>query len=363
MNRLIAVDIPGGPEFVDALRSIWDAGDAALVLDGRLRVSARHDLMRRFGAAAVIDPSGTTADPSGGHPVDDGDALIVPTSGSTGEPKGAVLTHAAIAASARAVAARLDITSADHWLACLPLAHVGGLSVVTRALVLGTRLTVVPGFDADTVASSDATLTSLVGTALRRADVSRFRAVLLGGGRPPADRPSNCITTYGMTETGSGVVYDGYPLDGVELDIRDDEVWVRGPMLMRGYRDGSNPFIDGWLPTGDIGSIAPDGRLSVSGRRGDMIVTGGEKVWPEPVEQVLLSHPDIDDAAVVGVDDPEWGSVVVARIVTDRDDLSLDEVRDHVRATLAPWAAPRRLIRVDAIERTALGKVRRDLLR
>jgi len=363
MNRLIAIDLPGGPALVDALRAVWDAGDAALVLDGRLTVSARHDLMRRFGAAAVIDSSGTTADPSGGRPMEDGDALVVPTSGSTGEPKGAVLTHTAIAASARAVAARLDIADDDHWLACLPLAHVGGLSVVTRALVLGTRLTVIPAFDADVVASSDATLTSLVGTALRRTDVSGYRAVLLGGGRPPADRPSNCITTYGMTETGSGVVYDGLPLDGVELDIRDDEVWVRGPMLMRGYRDGPDPFVEGWLPTGDLGSIGTDGRLSVAGRRGDMIVTGGEKVWPEPVEQVLLGHPDIVDAAVVGVEDPEWGSVVVARIVTERDDLSLDEVRDHVRATLPPWAAPREIVRVDEIERTALGKVRRDLLR
>jgi len=235
--------------------------------------------------------------------------------------------------------------------------------VVTRALKLGTGLTVLPGFDADAVATSDASLTSLVGTALQRTDVSRFRTVLLGGSRPPANRPANCVATYGMTETGSGIVYDGRPLDGVEMRIVDGEVWVRGPMLMRGYRDEADPFVDGWLPTGDTGSIDESGRLSVKGRRGDMIVTGGENVWPEPVEQVLREHPDVLDAAVFGVDDDEWGSIVVARIITERDDLTLDELRDHVRATLPPWAAPRRVERVDRIERTAIGKVRRDLLR
>ncbi len=363
MNRLIAIDLPGGPSFVDALRSVWDAGDAALVLDGRLRVTDRHETMRRFGAAAVLDSSGTTADPSGGRPVEEGDALVVPTSGSTGEPKGVVLTHAAISASAHAVATRLAITADDHWLACLPLAHVGGLSVVTRALELGTRLTVLPGFEADLVATSDATLTSLVGTALGRTDVSRFRTVLLGGSRPPANRPANCVATYGMTETGSGIVYDGRPLDGVEIRIVDGEVWVRGPMLMRGYRDEVDPFIDGWLPTGDVGSIDESGRLTVVGRRGDMIVTGGENVWPEPVEQVLRGHPDVLDAAVFGRDDDEWGSIVVARIVTERDDLELHELRDHVRETLPPWSAPQQVERVERIERTAIGKVRRDLLR
>ncbi len=363
MNRLIAIDLPGGPSFVDALRSVWDAGDAALVLDGRLRVTDRHETMRRFGAAAVLDSSGLTANPSGGRPVEEGDALVVPTSGSTGEPKGVVLTHAAISASARAVADRLSISEDDHWLACLPLAHVGGLSVVTRALELGTRLTVLPGFDADLVATSKATLTSLVGTALGRTDVSGFRTVLLGGSRPPVDRPSNCVATYGMTETGSGIVYDGRPLTGVDLQIVDGEVWVRGPMLMRGYRDEVAPFIDGWLPTGDAGAIDERGQLTVAGRRGDMIVTGGENVWPEPVEQVLREHPDVLDAAVFGRDDDEWGSVVVARIVTDRDDLELAELRDHVRETLPPWAAPRQVERVDLIERTAIGKVRRDLLR
>ena len=224
-----------------------------------------------------------------GDEVDDGDALVVATSGSTGAPKGVVLTHDAIAASAEATSRRLEVTTDDHWLACLPLSHVGGLSVVTRALHTGTRLTVLPGFDADAVAAVGATLVSLVATALRRIDPSIFRTIVLGGSRPPADRPPNTVTTYGMTETGSGVVYDGVPLDGVEVRLDDDaEVWLRGPMLMRCYRDGSSPFdADGWLPTGDLGRWLDDGRLHVDGRRGDLIITGGENVWPEAVEAIL----------------------------------------------------------------------------
>ena len=297
-----------------------------------------------------------------GEEVDDGDALVVATSGSTGTPKGVVLTHDAIAASAEATSRRLEVTADDHWLACLPLSHVGGLSVVTRALHTGTQLTVLPGFDAVAVTEVGASLVSLVATALRRIDPSIFRCIVLGGSRPPADRPSNTVTTYGMTETGSGVVYDGVPLDGVEVRIDGDaEVWLRGPMLLRGYRDGTRPFdADGWLPTGDLGRWLDDGRLHVDGRRGDLIITGGENVWPEAVEAVLSTHPAVAEAMVRGIADDEWGQVVEAVIVPSGAAPTLDEIRAFVKDTQPAFMAPRSIRIVDALPRTALGKLQRS---
>lgn len=337
-----------------------------LPVDPRLPDPARDRLLAALGPTVVIDDDGTRR-PVEGDPVESGDALVVATSGTTGDPKGVVLTHDAVAASARASSAALGVDpSRDRWLACLPLAHVGGLSVVTRSLLTGTPLEVHDRFEAEAVDRSEATLVSLVGTALARVDVKRWRRILLGGGAPPADRPPHAVTTYGLTETGSGVVYDGWPLDGVELRVVDGEVQVRGPMLLRCYRDGPSPLTaEGWLPTGDDGELSAEGRLSVWGRRGDMIVTGGENVWPEAVERRLEAHPDIDRAGVIGRSDPEWGQRVVAVVVpTDATaPPSLAALRAWVRHTLPPWAAPKQLVLVDALPTTALGKIRRDLLR
>ncbi|HEY3484468.1 MAG TPA: AMP-binding protein, partial [Ilumatobacteraceae bacterium] len=305
----------------------------------------------------------TETDLAGGRPVEPGDALVIATSGTTGAPRGVVLTHAAVAASAAASSARLDVTADDHWLACLPLSHVGGLSVVTRALHADTRLTVLPGFDAAAVDAVGASLVSLVPTALRRVDAARFRRILLGGSRPPADRPANCVTTYGMTETGSGIAYDGVPLDGVDIRVVDGEIHVRGPMLLRAYRDGTVPLVDGWFPTGDLGWLAPDGRVVVEGRRGDLIITGGENVWPEPVEDLIRQLPGVADVAVAGESDPEWGQIVTAYVVPDGVPPTLEQLRDHVRAHLAAYHAPRRLVLLSELPRTALGKVPRSALR
>jgi O-succinylbenzoic acid--CoA ligase len=266
-------------------------------------------------------------------------------------------------------------------LACLPLAHVGGLSVVTRAVLTGTALTVLPGFDAgavDAAPAAGATLVSLVPAALARIDATRWRVVLLGGSAMPAGLPANAVRTYGMTETGSGVVYDGRPLEGAEVRVEDGELAVRGPMLLRAYRtrfvagqdvspDGVDPRTpEGWFRTGDAGAVADDGTVSVRGRIGDVIVTGGEKVWPEPVERILAGVPGVADIAVTGRDDPRWGQRVVALVVPTDPALPppLDGLRAAVREHLAPWAAPRELVLVEALPRTALGKVRRaDLAR
>ncbi len=362
MGRLVALDLPGGPAFVDELRRVWSDGHAALPLDQRLPIASKAELCTRLGAAVVVDQTGERNVLESGRDILPGDALVVATSGSTGEPKGVVLTHDAVAASAVATSERLGVTPDDHWLACLPLSHVGGLSVVTRALHCGTRLTVHPGFDADAVESSRATLVSLVPTALRRIDASLFRLIVLGGSRPPTDRPANTVTTYGMTETGSGVVYDRRPLDGVEARVVDGEIQLRCPMLLRCYRDGTDPKTpDGWYPTGDLGEISPDGLLSVHGRRADLIITGGENVWPEPVEAVLREHPGIRDVAIVGVPDTEWGEVVTALVVPvdATSPPSLDSVREAVRSTMPAFAAPRRVVIRSELPRTTLGKLRR----
>ena len=362
MPKLTALNLPGSPDFVHALQSVWERGDAVFPLDRRLPVAAQRSMLQGFGVATVISGDGETA-LSDGEPVEPGDALVIATSGSSGPPKAAVLTHAAVEASARATSERLQVTDNDHWLACLPLAHVGGLSVITRSLITGTTLTVIDGFDADVVSASEATLVSLVTTALQRIDPSLFRAIVLGGARPPADRPPHCIATYGLTETGSGVVYNGKPLNSVEIEIRDGEVHVRGPMLLRCYRDGTSPLTsDGWLPTGDLGFLRDDGSLYVEGRRGDVINTGGEKVWPDDVERQLIQHPDIHDVAVTGLPDNEWGQIVAAFVVSARPNLSLDEIRAHCRAQLPGYALPKQLELVEAIPRPALGKVRRSEL-
>jgi len=374
MPELVALDLPGGPAFVDALRVAWDRGDAVLPLDPRLPGPARTALLDELRPSVVVDGSGPHRRPDG-LPTEPGDALVVATSGTTGRPKGVVLEHAAVEASARATSARLQVDPAsDHWVACLPLAHVGGLSVLTRALVTGTPCTVLPGFDPGAVerlAAEGATLVSLVATALRRCDSSGYRAVLLGGAAPPDGLPANVVTTYGMTETGSGVVYDGLPLDGVELGIgdgdrgADGEVLVRGPMLLRSYRDGTDPTLPGgWLPTGDSGRLEEDGRLTVFGRMAEVIVSGGEKVWPAPVEQLLGAHPAVDQVAVWKRPDPEWGERVVAWVVPVdvASPPQLGDLRELVAGELGRWAAPRELVVTDGLPRTPSGKVIRTAL-
>jgi O-succinylbenzoic acid--CoA ligase len=387
MPALVALDVPAGPEFVEVLQAVWDAGDAVLPLDPRLAPRATRNLLDSLRPAFVVDKSGERVPLPDPLPVAPGDALVVATSGSTGTPKGVVLTHRALEASAGATskALRADPRT-DTWLACLPLAHVGGLAVVTRALLTGTPLVLHARFDpvaVEAAARNGATLVALVATALRRTRVSGFRQVLLGGSAPPEDLPGNVVATYGMTETGSGVVYDGCPLEGVEIaltprfadvtveegggnEIREvGEVRVRGPMLLRCYRDGTNPRDrDGWFATGDAGWWEPDGRLRVLGRVAEVIVTGGEKVWPLAVEQALSGHPGVESVAVAGRPDPEWGQRVVAFVVPHDPSTppTLDELRRVVAERVAPWAAPKELVLQDSLPRLPGGKLDRGSL-
>lgn len=397
-----AVPARYGPELVDALAAaVTGSGPAVLPLPAgaegdRLLAALRPDLPM---AAEV--------------------ALVVPTSGSTGDPKGVELTAAALAASADATAERLG--GPGRWLLALPVTHVAGLQVVLRALRAGTPPVPLPtdpagpggpgpggpgpagpgdlgggpgtgaarfaaGFVAGTAALGvGRRYTSLVPTQVRRllgagpAAVDALRsydAVLVGGAAAPAgllaaarEAGVRVVTTYGMSETAGGCVYDGVPLAGVvaELDA-DGRIRLAGPVLARGYRLRPEltaaAFAGGRYGTGDRGRFAPDGRLEVLGRADDVVVTGGEKVDPAAVEAALAGHPAVVEAAVVGVPDPEWGQRVVAVVVL-RPGAALDlaAARDHVAARLSRVAAPRELRVVDALPLLPSGKLDRGALR
>jgi O-succinylbenzoic acid--CoA ligase len=357
---LRGLSLPPGKAFVTALDAAWDRGDAVLPLDPAAPPSVTERLV------AAMHPE---------EPVDAGVALVIATSGSTGEPKGAQLTHAALAASARATHARIGREPDDRWLSCLPWQHIGGLQVMLRARLLDIPLLIHERFEVDAVAAARATLVSLVPTQLVRlldasVDLRRFRAILLGGAAAsPAllerahDSGAAVITTYGMSETSGGCVYDGLPLDGVEVAIdADGRIRVRGPVVMAGYRlrpdlTAAVLSADGWLTTGDLGEISDAGLLRVRGRVDDVIVTGGENVVANAVAGVLAGHPDVLEAAVTGVPDPEWGQRVVAVVVVrSAQPLSLAQLREFCSARLSPSAVPRGLVVVDELPRLASGK-------
>ena len=365
VNELVCLDMPSGQLLIDRLSRAWDSDDAVFPLDQRLPAPARKQILDIVQPTIMATLAGDER--VLGRPVETGDAVVVATSGTTGTQKAAVLTMSAVEASAKATSVALNVSLRDQWLACLPTSHVGGLSVVTRSLIMGTSLVAVPSFTAEAyeaAARDGATLVSLVTTALQRIDPSLYRKILLGGSRIPKDIPSNGVTTYGMTETGSGIVYNGKALPAVEIEIRDSIVYVRAPMLLRAYRDGSCPLDeDGWLRTGDRGSLSDDGVLTIEGREGDLIISGGENVWPESVEETLLTHESVAEVCVAGVPDPEWGMAVHAWvIVKDSESVSLEDLRNHVKLVMPAHCAPRQIHVVTTIPRTAIGKPQRSLL-
>lgn len=324
-------------------------------------------------------------------PADDERAVaILASSGTSGVPKGVVLSRAAFASAARASAAFTPFGAPDRWLLCMPLAHVGGLSILTRALVARASVMLLPRFDTehvlDGVREHGVTHLSVVPTMLRdllahpRASTLRgLRVLLVGGAACPDEllreaRALGCpaIATYGLTEACSQVTTQplsdrdrapdgdcGLPLPGTDVKIVDGEILFRGPTQMSGYRGQPVVAEGAWLHTGDMGELRADGRLVVHARRTDLIVTGGENVYPAEVELALRAVEGVLEAVVVGVDDARWGQTVLAIVVLE-EGMTEERVLGRASLELAPHKRPRRVLAVDGpIPRTSKGEVDR----
>ncbi|TDD31362.1 AMP-dependent synthetase [Actinomadura sp. KC06] len=387
MDRpLHAAVLPPGPPLLRALADALDGGPAICPLSPDLPEPALRDLLDALAPDAIRTPDGLAPHrPRGGHaPVSAGTAVLIATSGSTGTPKFVELSAAALRHSAAGTLDRIGAQPGDRWLCCLPTSHISGVQVLVRALVAGTDPIIVPRFDTAAVAAIAAAAgrphLSLVPTQLRRlldagVDLARLGAIVLGGAAAPPgllgearDRGARVFTTYGMSETSGGCVYDGTPLPGMRVALDDGgRIRLAGPSLFTGYRlrpDLAAEAMDGeWFVTQDLGALE-DGRLRVRGRLDDVINTGGEKVVAGEVAAALSRHPKIRDVVVVGRPDPEWGERVTAVVVPGPSgDPGLKELRAFVRETMPAYAAPHELELVDAIPLLASGKPDRARLR
>jgi len=367
---------------LDALRAALDGSGPAVRPSTQISSSAPERVGRQ-GAAERID-------------VPDDVALVVETSGSTGVPRAVMLSAAALRASIAATETRLG--GPAQWLMTLPPVHVAGLQVLARSVLAGTDPVVAApgGFRPDAFAADAARLTgprryvSLVPTQLYRllddggtglAALATFDAVLLGGAATSsalltraAAAGVTVTTTYGMSETCGGCVYDGAPLDGVSVrQGGDGRVLIAGPVLATGYLGrpdlDAQAFLDldggRWFRTSDVGEVDRDvrgaDRLTVLGRLDDMLVTGGAKVSPAAVERLVAELPGVGEVCVVGVPDAEWGQAITAVLVAANGARlpSLESVRAHVTRSLGAPAAPRRLVVVDRLPVRGPGKTDR----
>jgi len=384
----VATTLPAGATFATLLHAAPRVGAALVPLDPRT-AGADLDRLRQACAARLLVerplegdgadvPLRATMDPGAPH-------TVIHTSGTTAEPRAVVLTAGNHHASARASGRALGVGAADRWLCVLPLFHVGGLAILLRCAIHATTAVVHERFAADRVRSvlegGEVSLASFVSTMLYRLrdagleTAPGLRAALLGGGPIPVDlldwareRGLPVAPTYGMTETASQVVTvapadalrgerAGLPLDGAQVRIaRGGEILVRGPMVAAGEVEG-----DGWLHTGDLGSLDAHGRLTVAGRLKDVIVTGGENVMAARVEEALRAHPAVIDAGVAGIADAEWGERVTAWVVLGGE-ASDSELGEHCRALLAPFEVPKEIRPVAELPRTSTGKLRRSEL-
>jgi len=370
---------------LDALPAALDGtGPALLPLDPALPRPRLAAQLEAFAPAVVETAEGSaryvTARPAPG--VGEDSALVVATSGSTGRPKGTELGAAALLASARASLRRIGARPGERWLCCLPAFHIAGIQVLVRSLLAGTTPAVVGRLEPGTLAASGCAHVAVVPTQLRRlvdagADLSAAATILLGGAAVPPGLLDDAraaggrvITSYGMSETSGGCVYDGMPLDEVSVDIGPgDRIRIAGPVLFSGYRlrpDLTAAVRDGrWFVTSDLGSLGPSGELLVRGRADDVIITGGEKVVAAEVETALATCAGVREAAVVGRPDAEWGELVTAVVVPADPSAPprLADIRAHVQDRLPRWAAPAALLLVPEIPLLPSGKPDRATLR
>ncbi|HEV7769030.1 MAG TPA: o-succinylbenzoate--CoA ligase [Solirubrobacterales bacterium] len=379
-------------EQVVMAHALMKTGAALLPLSPRLTAEERAQIVDAEEPIIDLDDAGeltqTEADLPllGEHDMDDLCCRVL-TSGSTGAPKPIGLSYGNFLWNAVGSAFNIGVEPEDRWLCCVPLSHIAGLGIAMRSVIYGTTAVIQDGFDADRVAASLAedgiTVVSLVTTMLTRlldtgADLSGPRAILVGGGPVPEEpleeaiaKGATVVQTYGLTETCSQVTTlapadahrklgsAGRPLLSAHLRIQDGEILVQGPTVAPGCADA-----DGWLHTGDIGRIDEEGFLYVEDRLDDLIVSGGENIAPAEVEKVLLRHPEVADAAVIGREDPEWQQAVTAVVVLEAgSEATPDDLRRHCAESLAGFKVPKRVELAAALPRTPSGKLMRRALR
>lgn len=330
--RLIAARLPRTASSIRSIERIWDAGDALLPLDGGLIDAEVSELLSRMKPHVFLDSAGEVAleDPA---PISEDTALVIATSGTTGSPKGVVLTHRALEAAIRMTNLRVGAEPGQRWLCCLPLSHIAGVMTVLRSRALGSEAIIHSRFDVEAIRSErEADFVSVVPTMLHRllesgVDLGRFAQVLVGGAATDGelvararDAGARVTVTYGMTETCGGVVYEGVPLPGVDVQLGGEgRISIASPTLMDGYRldqySTDRSLKAGRLVTQDRGEWGTDGRLVVTGRLDRTIISGGRNVSPDEIEEALRSHPEILDAVIRGEPDELWGQVIVAEVV------------------------------------------------
>ncbi|GAC1593526.1 MAG: acyl-CoA synthetase [Acidimicrobiales bacterium] len=389
LEHLVGDAEPGAGVFDDPARAALVGNVPAIVIgpQGPGDTDASHRILSDHGPgleASALDRS-TPGDP----------AMLGYTSGTTGRPKGAILSHGNLLSSAAALQLAWRWDRSDRLILALPLFHMHGLGVgVHGTLLAGASMVLLPRFDVDAVIDAVdehqatmffgvPTMYARLAASPRLSELGSLRLCVSGSAPLPPElfarirsaSGQDVLERYGMTETVMNLSnpYDGerrpgsvgFPLPGVEMRLLDGEILLRGPNVCSGYwRDEAATaaaFTDGWFRTGDVAEVDTDGYVRIVGRNKELIISGGFNVYPREVEEALLDHPAVREAAVAGTPDPEWGEIVTAFVVLDHS-ATADELIAHTTDRLAPYKRPRRVHMVKSLPRNAMGKIQRNSL-